>query len=66
MVIESASPAQRLLSRTASSTVTGRNGREAVEGECQFVAGIRLAGLGNRDIGEVAPFDEASLPTFCG
>ena len=29
MVIESASPAQRLLSRTASSTVTGRNGRQA-------------------------------------
>jgi hypothetical protein len=29
MVIESASPAQRLLSRTASSTVTGRNGRIA-------------------------------------
>ena len=47
MVIESASPAQRLLSRTASSTVTGRNGRESAAREREDLPGSGMAALGD-------------------
>jgi len=49
MVAESASPASRPLSRTAALAGAGLNGREAAEGERQFLGRSRLAARDDRN-----------------